>query len=1347
MVNNQKFLADLRPLEYNQRGWNPMDVFIGKGENGIEVLVADVNVVPNKSDILKIWKARRAGRATPVLAVVLHKNNVMICGASGDSPPIIPLSDRDQVERLCREILNQPDRHSALQFLSQALSSLDTNLPGINNSGFVALHELLYGVKKRKDWKAAGAKASKTVNLQDKDFLQALGYKIERLDNLTDLLISDTRRTALAVTLHENEIPEAGSDRFNSLSPVNYALAKADSENLPYVIVVQGNRLRLYATSVDVGVGRRGRTETFIDCQPSLLSGQDLAYVWLLYSAEALAVEGSLSEILDGSHRFAGNLAKQLRERIYEKVMPVLAQGIATARNIDRPDQKELKRTYEMASTVLFRLLFVAYAEDRDLLPYRFNDGYRRRSLKNKAQEFAKYIQEETPISVGDSHWQEISVLWKAIAVGNTELGIPAYDGGLFSEDPSVSNVGADIAKLTLPNSVFEEALRALLVIETDERILGPVDFRSLGVREFGTIYEGLLESELALAETDLTIDKKGIFTPAKNDKYVEVKEGGIYLHNRSGIRKASGSYYTKSFAVEHLLNNALEPALTNHFKRLEKMDDAEAAEAFFDFRVADIAMGSGHFLISAIDRIEKRMADFLTKRKILGVYQELSELRSSAMSELGDLAETMIIEDGQLLRRLIARRCIYGVDLNALSVQLAKLSVWIHTFVPGLPLSMLDHTMVHGNSLVGIGTINDVQKKLKEASDTVSLYAVDVDSLLGAAAAPLRRLGKINDATLKDINAARQARKEAKEAISSTEALCDLITARSISTDEKVIGFQLEEWDKRKDDLETVEIIRTARKDLEGLDVLHFPVAFPEVFLRDRSGFDVILGNPPWDKIKVDEHVFWSRHFPGYRSLPQRQREKEESRWRNERPDLVSIYETEVADMKKMRQILVNDPAYLGMGTGDPESYKAFCWRFWRLTVAEGGAIGVVLPRVAFSAQGSTEFRLAIFKESESVSITTLLNNRKWVFDDIDPRYTTALVCIVRGTPKEKSIFLLGPYSCLEDFKETESLDCPTAVFDFNEVFSWNDSVSVPSLPSKNLTESAEILTQIRKSPRLDLAKEGTWRARPDRELDATNQKNLMDLKNKECPSGYWPVYKGESFGLWNSDTGTYYAWANPEPVIEWLQNKRVRARNNRKSAHHEFCQQHLSDKKTLPCWFPRIAFRDITNSTNQRTIITCLIPPKVFITNTAPYFLWPCGDEKDQTFLLGVLSSIPFDWYTRRFVELHANFFLMNSFPIPRPGRDNSLWNQIVELAGTLACSDDRYAKWAEAIGVSVGKIPEDEKEDMIYELDAVVAHLYGLNQRQLVHIFETFHVGWDYQHRLEGVLSHYQRWMKNT
>ena len=634
MVDDAEFLSDLASRQWSPKtDLRPAGLFLGRGAHAVEVAVARSATAPTRSVVLECWKTRKDRRAAPVLLVVLHPGGAALCGPAGETPPVYPEMDVGQVERLCRETLAQPDRHAALRFLSQALPSLEAALPGLNNEGLLALHELQHGVPARADWRAAKRRAEQVLGTRDRDLLHALGFRIEHLDNLTSLLRSGDRRTALAVMLRDTESPEAGTDRFNGLSPISYGLKKADDENLPWVVLVQSDRLRLYATAVEAGVGRRGRTETYIECQPALLSDDHLAYLWLLFSAEALVPDGSLGQVLQESRRFAGLLAERLRERIYERVVPALAQGVSNARRADDASRGGLGQTYEMALIVLFRLLFIAYAEDRDLLPYRYNDAYRRRSLKQKAQELATRVELGKPIAAGDSHWREFELLCEAVGEGNAEWGVPAYDGGLFTDDPDVSLSGAAIAAITLRNESFEGALRHLLVIDTAEGVPGPVDFRSLGVREFGTIYEGLLESELGIAETDLALDPKGVYRPARRRDAVAVGAGATYLHNRSGARKSLGTYYTKSFAVEHLLDGALESALEDHFTRLRSMDETDAADAFFDFRVADIAMGSGHFLIAAIDRIEKRMADALAARSLPGVRRELDVLRGATKS------------------------------------------------------------------------------------------------------------------------------------------------------------------------------------------------------------------------------------------------------------------------------------------------------------------------------------------------------------------------------------------------------------------------------------------------------------------------------------------------------------------------------------------------------------------------------------------------------------------------------------------------------------------------------------------------------------------------------------------
>lgn len=1330
------FLADvqLRPVAVQDStdGYRPVGLGIGSGPGGLEVVVLESTHEPTITDLRRIWKSRVGGRATPVLLVALHRDRVAICGPSGDPPPAFVNLEAERVERICRAALSEPTRHAALRFLHATLPDIEAPLAGLHNEGLFASHELAHGVPRRPDWQAASETARRILARRGTELLENLGLAVEPLAGPAKVLRASGTRVAVAVLLDRNETPETASERFSHLSPVSYALAKADEERVSWVVVLSGAAIRLYSAKTDAGVGRRGRTETYAEINLDVLDESNAGYLWLLFSGDALRDAGHVVSILARSRDFAADLGARLRTRIYEQVVPPLAEAILHARRLKKPTAEDLTLTYQMSLTLLFRLLFVAYAEDKELLPYRTNTQYELRSLKRKARELLEYSRNGGKFDSGTSQWEEVTRLFAAVDRGHPEWGVPAYNGGLFSSDGAISAAGAALGKIKVDNETFGPILSALFLDEGPEG-LGPVDFRSLGVREFGTIYEGLLENELAIADVDLAIGAGDEYRPAKARDAVVVAKGKAYLHNAAGARKATGSYFTKHFAVEHLLNHALEPALVSHVARLDSLDDRAAAEAFFDFRVADIAMGSGHFLVAAVDRIERTLSSYLAKRPLPEVSRELTRLRGASHAAMGSLAESAEIEDARLLRRQIARHCVYGVDVNRIAVELARLSIWVHTFVPGLPLSFLDHNLLEGNSLVGIATIQEAADAIAERRG--GLFAMTAEELVGPARAAIEKLARTSDADAAEIKIARQAFAEAKKAVAPAEALFDVLTAARID-DAVMKEVNFDRLHISMASLPSSKIRRLSRAVLEAVPPLHFPIAFPEVFLRDRAGFDVILGNPPWEEATIEEDRFWARYQPGFHSQSQREQESAKKSLRRRRPDLFAEFEREQARTELLRRVLTSGP-FPGMGTGDPDVYKAFCWRFWQLVSRQGGRIGVVLPRSAFAARGSQEFRRAVLGDGRVRDLTTLLNSAGWVFEDVEPRYTIALASIEVDPPElGQTLPLRGPYRSRVRYDAGMHTD-PTE-FIVTDVLQWTDTAALPLLPSD---ESGEVFAQLRKAPRLDFDDGKTWRARPYAELHATNDKKLMKLTN-DPPDGFWPVFKGESFDIWEADTGRYYAYADPDKVRPVLQDKRARSHGER-SPYLGYDDDWRKNAVTLPCNFARVAFRDVSRATDTRTVRAALVPPRVFIANTAPYMLWPRGDEKDQAFLLGVLSSLTLDWYARRFVELHLNYHVLNAFPVPRPERTDPRWSRAVALAGRLACPDKRFSKWAKAVGVEVGKIDSSEKADMIAELDAVVAHLYGLSERQLAHVFETFHEGWAYSEPLAATLRHFSSW----
>ncbi|MDE0267501.1 MAG: hypothetical protein OXI96_00470 [Acidimicrobiaceae bacterium] len=241
------------------------------------------------------------------------------------------------------------------------------------------------------------------------------------------------------------------------------------------------------------------------------------------------------------------------------------------------------------------------------------------------------------------------------------------------------------------------------------------------------------------------------------------------------------------------------------------------------------------------------------------------------------------------------------------------------------------------------------------------------------------------------------------------------------------------------------------------------------------------------------------------------------------------------------------------------------------------------------------------------------------------------------------------------------------------------------------------------------------------------------------------WPVYKGVSFNLWESDTGDYYDSAYVASITEHLQQKRLAQSRATRSAFAELPRSMVEDSKTLPCRHPRIAFRNVTNPTNTRTIITALIPPNRVITHHAPYLLRIAGSSIDEAYVLGVLCSMPCDWQARRTVELNMTFEQINLLTIPDPGQGHPVRDRVVEIAGRLAAQDERFSAWAEEVGVPVGSVTDKTtKQDLLCELDACVSYLYGLDEQDIATIYATFDA--KHPHRYaehhQKVLVHYRR-----
>ena len=273
------FLIDIDPATWAApagfpTGFKPEGLFAQPSASGLEIVLASSPERPLTGDIRKGWEKRRAGRVSPVLLVVGYPSGggtrVAVCGPVGQQPAVHRNLEVSQIERIARTALLEPSHHAATRFLLATLPELDTDMPGLRNVGLLATQELRAGIPARADWTESNTKGAASLAKRGKDLVQGLGFGIETFAMNASMLTIDGGQRAVAVFLDEGESFDASASRFG-MSPVSHALALAGQQNVPWVVLTRASEIRLYAARADTGVGRKGRAETFVEANLSLL--------------------------------------------------------------------------------------------------------------------------------------------------------------------------------------------------------------------------------------------------------------------------------------------------------------------------------------------------------------------------------------------------------------------------------------------------------------------------------------------------------------------------------------------------------------------------------------------------------------------------------------------------------------------------------------------------------------------------------------------------------------------------------------------------------------------------------------------------------------------------------------------------------------------------------------------------------------------------------------------------------------------------------------------------------------------------------------------------------------------
>jgi hypothetical protein len=843
------------------------------------------------------------------------------------------------------------------------------------------------------------------------------------------LLFIDPEAKARALPLHsadrfrlgsvvvENEARDTRLDRASSgheapSSQILRYLSRAEVQSggsLRWGLLTNGRFWRLYWAHA------RARAEGFIeidlpalvgDLLPIVPPGADLQH-WLrvfliLFARSALVPEGARGETfvdlaLAEGRRYEQRITDALSRIVFARVFPEMVSAIAQT----APDRQPLDAVWrtevrDASLRLLYRLLFLLYAEDRDLLPIR-HEGYREYGLQAMREEAAAIVDGRRAVSAQrTTWWARLTNLFAAIARGDVNMGLPPYNGGLFADADAPL-----LARVTLSDGILAPLLDALSREEGGARRW--INYRDLSVQHLGSIYEHLLEQEVAVGEAESLILRPSIFA-----------------------RKASGSYYTPEELVRLILRRAVGPLLAERrdafankardlstdrrpkAERLVLLAALDPAEAFVSLRICDPAMGSGHFLVSVVDYLADEVLTAITEAPALVSWADESEPYRSPLAERieqlradirrsadenGWLVPDEQLDDRHLVRRIILKRVIYGVDLNPMAVELAKLSLWLHSFTVGAPLSFLDHHLRCGDSLFG-EFVGPVEREMHERYKLV--VSRDVGQARQAAAG-MAMVEALADADIGEVESSAETFAGVETATAPLRSFLDLVHAsrwlpasgdaadlaremlfggnygepvRIAGGDPLVppreAGTALRRRDRRLDPAKVQAaaaiFVEQARALAAEHRFLHWEPAFPGVWADWQSaapsgGFDAVIGNPPWDRMKLQEVEWFAARVP---EIAHAQRASDRKRMVDElleRGDPIATeYERASWVAEAAVRVARNNGNFPLLSSGDVNIYSLFVERALRL-VCKDGVVGLLVPSGIAADKSAADF------------------------------------------------------------------------------------------------------------------------------------------------------------------------------------------------------------------------------------------------------------------------------------------------------------------------------------------------------------------------------------------------------
>ncbi|MBI5652255.1 MAG: Eco57I restriction-modification methylase domain-containing protein [Chloroflexi bacterium] len=754
------------------------------------------------------------------------------------------------------------DRKTHLSKLNEAQTEQEFIRPVLDLLGFSYVPQTAFkraGQTQRPDYTLFANPVAK------KDALKHI--RQERAFYTRGLAILDAKYWARPLSEHKKNDPR---DDFKNANPsfqmVNYLVGTS----VDWGVLTNGETWRLYyrlASSTATEFYQVNLVELLAQNDPNAFKSFYLFFRRAAFERDAHG-KSFLERVREGSVTYARVVGAQLKELVYAQVFPLLAGGFVAQRHAQAIVETETTREeiYQATMALLYKLLFLFYAEARSLLPIQ-HAGYRDSSLTTMARQVAERLDQKIPFGEKSvKFYNDLLNLFEIVDRGDRNYQLPRYNGGLFSPK---SKTNQFLREFKLNNATVAPALEKLWRAEG-----APIDYSFIDVRTLGAIYEGLLEYNLVIDDA---------------------RAGTVHLAEDKRERKSSGSYYTPDYIVKHIVAHTLAPILdqrekqfadaVEHYAALQMKkrraqnpgtiralnDELERArqhaiEILLDIKVCDPAMGSGHFLVEAVDYLTDRIIRIINRfPENNPVLEMLERIRKTIVREMREQSieiESTRLDDTSLLMRVVMKRCVYGVDLNAMAVELAQVSLWLHSFTVGAPLSFLDHHLRWGNSLIGAFA----RRVQKEFMGEMPLFGSPFEGILSAAKT-MQEISRSSDATVADVeNSANLYDLFEREAM-PYKRLLDIYMMRYFNgkrADEFLRLYRDEALTVKPEKLG--EPYRTLFNDREKIfqqkRFFHWDLEFPEVFIdlertawHANPGFDAVIGNPPYVDVTADKY------------------------------------------------------------------------------------------------------------------------------------------------------------------------------------------------------------------------------------------------------------------------------------------------------------------------------------------------------------------------------------------------------------------------------------------------------------------------------------------------------------